>query len=136
MQNEIKHTWHFSQSPQVVWEYLTQPELLEQWFTKTDFRPIAGQKFNFYDKSGKIVSCEVLEVNPVTKLSYSWRAFSANDHQPFDSKVEWTLVPKEHGTELQLVHNGFIALVDYMAHNDGWTRLGTRFADLLNTIKK
>ena len=28
MQKEIKHTWHFNQSPQEVWEYLTKPELL------------------------------------------------------------------------------------------------------------
>ncbi len=47
MQKEIKHTWHFSQSPQEVWEYLTKPELMEQWLGKTDFQPIVGHKFRF-----------------------------------------------------------------------------------------
>jgi hypothetical protein len=46
------------------------------------------------------------------------------------------LTPKEHGTELQLVHNSFSALEDYIAHNNGWTTLGNRFVELLNTINK
>jgi uncharacterized protein YndB with AHSA1/START domain len=62
----------------------------------------------------------VLEVKPFTKLSYSWQKNSAKDNKPFNSKVVWTLVPKENGTELQLVHNGFTALEDYIAHNNGW----------------
>jgi uncharacterized protein YndB with AHSA1/START domain len=136
MQKEIKHTWYFNHSLQTVWDSLTKPELLEQWLTKTDMQPIPGHKFSFFDKTGKVVSCQVLEVNPVTKLSYSWQAYSADDDKPFDSKVEWTLVAKEDGTELQLVHHGFIALEDYIRHNDGWTRLGTRFVELLNTVKK
>ena len=136
MQKEIKHTWHFNQSPQEVWEYLTKPELLEQWLTKTDFQPIIGHKFRFTDKSGKIIYCEVLEVKPFTKLSYLWQYPSANDNKLFDSKVVWTLTPKENGTELQLVHNGFTALEDYIAHNNGWTTLGSRFVELLNAIKK
>jgi uncharacterized protein YndB with AHSA1/START domain len=134
MQKEIKHTWHFNQSPQEVWEYLTKPELLEQWLMKTDFQPIVGHKFHFI--CNKITYCEVLEVKPFTKLSYSWQANSADSNKPFNSKVVWTLVPKENGTELQLVHNGFTLLEDYIGHNNGWTTLGNRFVELLNNIKK
>ena len=132
MQEEIKHTWHFDKSPQEVWEYLTKPELLEQWLTKTDLQPRVGHKFRFIDKSGKIVYCEVLEVKPPARLSYSWQFNSAKDNKPIHSKVVWTLVPKESGTELQLVHNGFTASEDYMAHINGWTTVGNRFVDLLN----
>ena len=135
MQNEIKHTWHFNQSPQEVWECLTRPELIEQWLTKTDFQPIAGHKFHFSDKSGKIVYCEVLKVEPFTRLSYSWQYPSAKDNKRFDSKVEWILIPKDQGTELQLVHSGFTALEDFTAHNNGWTTCGNRFIELLNIIK-
>jgi uncharacterized protein YndB with AHSA1/START domain len=134
MQNEIKQTWFFKQSPEEVWEYLTKPELIEQWFTKTDFQPIPGHKFRFTDKSGKVVTCEVLEINPFTKLSYSWQFASARDQKIFDSQVMWTLVPKKNGTELQLLHSGFVALEDYTAHNNGWTRLGARFVEILNPV--
>jgi len=136
MQNEIRHTWQFHQSPQEVWEYLTKPELLEQWFTKTDIEPIVGNRFHFFDKTGKTISCEVLEVKPFTKLSYSWQYHSAKDSKLFDSTVVWTLVPKETGTELQLVHTGFSVVEDYTAHNGGWTRLGNRFTELLNTVNQ
>ena len=44
MKEEIKHTWHFNQSPQELWAFLTNPELIEQWLGKTDFQPIVGQE--------------------------------------------------------------------------------------------
>jgi uncharacterized protein YndB with AHSA1/START domain len=135
MQKEIKHTWHFNQSPQKVWEYLTKPELLEQWLGKTDFQPIVGHKFRFISPYGNDSYCEVLEVKPFTKLSYSWQKNSAKDKKPFNSKVVWTLVPKENGTELQLVHNGFTALEDFVGHENGWKTCLKQFEELLNTIK-
>jgi uncharacterized protein YndB with AHSA1/START domain len=136
MQTEIKHTWHFNQSPQEVWEYLTKPELLEQWLMKSDFKPILGHKFCFTAPKGMVHYCEVLEIKPFTKLSYSWQRDSAKDGKPFDSKVMWTLVPKKEGTELQLVHNGFTALEDYTQHNNGWTMLVNGLVERLNTVKK
>jgi uncharacterized protein YndB with AHSA1/START domain len=141
MQKEIKQTWFFNQSPQEVWEYLTKPELLEQWLMKTDFQPIVGHKFRFihvpknesnYDG---IVHCEVLEVNPVTKLSYSWNGNTKDGNRTFNSNVVWTLIPKENGTELQLQHNGFMLLEDFNSHNIGWNTCLKRFEKLLNTIK-
>ncbi|HEY4149440.1 MAG TPA: SRPBCC domain-containing protein [Chitinophagaceae bacterium] len=134
MKKEIKHTWFFHQPPQEVWEYLTKPELLEQWLMKTDFQPIVGHKFRFI--CNNIAWCEVLEVKPFTKLSYSWQADSASDNKPFNSKVVWTLVPKENGTELQLVHNGFTVLEDLVNHENGWNACFKQIEELLNTIKQ
>lgn len=131
MQKEIKQTWHFSQSPQEVWEYLTKPELLELWLSKTDFQPIAGRKFSFISSYGNHSYCEVLEVKPFTNLSYSWQKNSAKDNKPFTSKVMWTLIPKEMGTELQLVHNGFIALEDVSPHENGWNICLEQFQKLI-----
>ena len=136
MQEEIKQTRHFNQSPQEVWEYLTKPELLEQWLGKTDFKPIAGHKFRFISPYGNDSFCEVLEVKPFTKLSYSWQKKSSKDNQPFNSKIVWTLVPKENGTELQLVHNGFTSLEDYTAHNHGWNACLNLFGDLLKNQRE
>ena len=135
MQKEIKHIRHFNQSPQEVWEYLTRPELIEQWLGKTDFQPIAGHKFRFISPYGNDSYCEVLEVKPFTKLSYSWQKNSAKDNKPFNSKVVWTLVPKGTGKELQLVHSGFTSLEDFLAHENGWNTCLKQFEELLN-IKK
>lgn len=136
MQKEIKQTWHFNQSPQEVWEYLTKPELIEQWLMKSDFQPIPGHKFCFTSPNGMEHYCEVLEIKPFTRLSYTWQRKSAKDGNPFNSKVVWTLTPKDNGTELLLVHNGFAAIEDYTQHNKGWAMLVPRMAELLNAIKK
>ncbi len=133
MQNEIKHTKHFRQSPQEVWDYLTKPDLLELWLGKTDFQPITGHTFRFISPYGNDSYCEVLEVKPFTRLSYSWKKNSAKDHQPFNSTIVWTLVPKENGTELLLVHNGFSFLEDYTAHNHGWNTCLKQLEELLIT---
>ncbi len=139
MQKEIKHTWHFNQSPQVVWEYLTKPELLEQWLMKSDFQPIVGHKFKFIgncNDDGKAAAlCEVMEIKPYTRVSYSWQTNSLTDNKPFNSKVVWTLIPNDKGTELRLVHDGFTMLEDVVAHNDGWTRIGNKMVEFLNVVK-
>ncbi|HTB52438.1 MAG TPA: SRPBCC domain-containing protein [Ferruginibacter sp.] len=131
MQPDIKHTWHFNQSPEEVWEYLTKPDLLEQWLMKSDFKPILGHKFSFFDKNEGDHFCEILEIKPVTKLSYSWK----KPKMPFDSTVTWTLIPKDGGTDLQIVHNGFTVLKDYNDHNHGWDYLVTKLVERLNSGK-
>ena len=134
MRTEIKQTWFFNQSPQEVWEYLTKPELLELWLMKSDFQPIVGHKFRFI--CSNISYCEVLEVKPFTTLSYTWQVDSVIDKKPFNSKVVWTLVPKENGTELQLAHNGFTFLEDLVGHENGWNTCLKQFEGLLNTVKE
>jgi uncharacterized protein YndB with AHSA1/START domain len=142
MQKEIKQSWFFKQTPQEVWEYLTKSELIEQWLMKTDFQPITGHKFHFTftpktdSKYDGIVQCEVLEVKPFSKLSYSWNGSSNSGNRAFNSKVVWILVPKENGTELHLQHNGFILSEDVFNHTTGWTTCLKRFEELINTIKK
>jgi len=139
MQKEIKHTWHFSQSPEEVWEYLTKAELLAQWLMKSDFQPIVGHKFRFIgncNDDGKAAAyCEVLEIKPYTRVSYSWQTNSLTDNKPYNSKVVWTLSASEKGTNLQLVHDGFTAVEDVIAHNDGWTRIGNNMVAFLNAVK-
>lgn len=142
MQKEIRQTWFFHQSPQEVWEYLTKPELIEQWLMKTDFQPIVGHqfRFTFNAKPGStyegIVQCEVLEVRPFTKLSYSWNGSTQDKSRNFNSAVEWTLVPKGDGTELQLQHNGFEILEDILNHTNGWNSCLKKLEEQINLIEK
>jgi uncharacterized protein YndB with AHSA1/START domain len=138
MQKEIKQAWQFKQSPQEVWEYLTKPELIEQWLMKTNFKPVKGQKFQFTftakpeAKYHGVVECEVLEIIPYSKLSYSWNGSTLDKSRSYKSVVMWTLVPKENGTELQLNHNGFTVLEDFLTHSNGWSSCLTKMEKLLN----
>jgi len=136
MQKEIKQTWFFDQSPREVWDYFTKSELIEQWLGENDFQPVVGHKFQFTSPYGNHSYCEVLEVKPVTKLSYSWQKRSAKDKKPFHSTIEWTFIPKDNGTEVRLLHGGFTAIEDVVAHESGWNICSKQLAELLNTVKK
>lgn len=142
MPKEIKQTWSFDQSPQEVWDYLTKPELIEQWLMKSDFKPIAGHKFRFTFVSkpeGKydgVVHCEVLEVKPFTKLSYSWSGSTRAKSRNYNSIVVWTLTPNAKGTVLQLQHNGFTVLEDILTHTNGWDSCVKKLQAHFNSIKK
>jgi len=138
MQKEIKQTWQFRQSPEEVWEYLTNPELIELWLMKTNFKPIKGHKFQFTftakpeAKYHGVVDCEVLEITPFSKLSYSWNGSTLDKSRNYNSVVEWTLLPKGNGTELQLSHDGFTVLEDILTHSNGWNSCLTKMENLIN----
>ncbi|WP_298301497.1 SRPBCC domain-containing protein [Hydrotalea sp.] len=142
MQKNIQQKWFFKQQPGDVWEYLTKPELIEQWIMKTDFQPITGHQFSFNftpkpdSKYEGIVHCEVLEVKPFTKLSYTWNGRTQDKSRNFNSTVEWTLTPKDNGTELQLQHGGFELLEDILNHTNGWSSCLKRFEESINTNGK
>ena len=135
MQKEIKQTWQFNQLPSVVWEYLTNADLLEQWLMKSDFVPKLGHEFCFIAPHGKKHYCVVLELVPNKLLSYSWKLKNANeDEVTLDSKVIWTLTEKDGGTELQLVHDGFTLVEDVIGHTKGWTFLANQLVEILKNI--
>ena len=136
MQKEIKHSFYFTQGPQEVWAYLTEPELMEQWLMPNDFKPVTGHHFRFNNPNNTFVVCEVLEVSPFTALSYVWKNDWAVTKTPYTSTVSWTLTPIEGGTELLLVHSGFELFKDLVSHNSGWMFLGNKLGELLKVPKK
>lgn len=135
MEKSITHQWFFPYSPETVWEYLTQPELLAQWLMENNFLPVVGHRFQFKTKP-KIklgfdgnISCEVLEVIPCKRLSYSWKGGMGSEKISLDSIVTWTLTPKDNGTELLLEHTGFRGLKNYipwLVMTKGWLKIGKR----------
>ena len=143
MASIIKHKFFFSHSPEMVWEYLTNPDLMELWLMKNNFRPIIGYDFQFsthpepsMDFDGTFY-CKVLELIPFEKLLYSWKAGPGESKISLDSIVEWTLKRKAEGTELFLTHRGFQTgnLNIYNAMNSGWSKKFQIINDLLNNIE-
>lgn len=137
MEREIRHTWFLPGSPETVWDYLTVPELLAQWLMPSDFQPVVGHRFIFNTKPkiklgfDGMIYCEVLEVNPLKKLVYSWKGGAGNGKISLDSIVTWTLTPKDNGTELQLVHSGFKGMrnyIPYLIMGKGWNKIVKRLA--------
>lgn len=141
MPADIKHEWLLAHRPEEVWELLTRPELIAQWLMPNDFKPVVGHKFQFRtDPRVKFgfdgnVYCEVLEVQPQQRLSYSWKGGPAPGKITLDSIVTWTLAPTTDGTRLLLEHTGFKGfrnLLGYLFMNAGWGRkIRRRFTSLL-----
>jgi uncharacterized protein YndB with AHSA1/START domain len=130
MQRDIHHKWFLPHSPETVWQFLTESELLGQWLMKNDFRPVVGHQFNFHTKPRPgfdgTVYCQVLEVVPGKRLSYSWKGGPRKGKITLDSVVTWTLVPKDKGTELALEHAGFKGLKNLLAYvimGKGWEKI-------------
>ena len=111
MAKSITHQFFFPHPPAVVWEYLTNPELIELWLMKNDFQPIVGQDFQFRTRPlpamnfDGIAHCKVLELAPYTRLSYSWKGGPGDGTYTLDSIVLWQLQAKDNGTELLLEPN-------------------------------
>ena len=86
--------------PEKIWRALTQPQLIEEWLMKNDFKPVVGQRFNLRADWG-IVDCQVLAVEPNKALSYTWDAYDLK------SVVTWTLTATSTGTHLRMEQSGF-----------------------------
>lgn len=145
MTNDIKHTWHFNHPQQLVWDYLTKPELLSQWLMESDFKALVGHKFMFNTKPkvkvgfDGMIYCEVLKVEPITLLSYSWKGGPGKGKITLDSVVTWTLTQKNDGTELMLEHTGFVGfknLLSYLIMNKGWEKIKSRLDKQLDNAGK
>ena len=141
MQRDIKQVWFLAFPPEEVWEMLTDPDLIARWLMENDFQPVAGHKFHFgttpKSKFGfdGIIYCEVLEVIPLKKLSYSWKGGPGNGAITLDTVLTWSLTPKDNGTEVLLEHTGFKGIRNYFTYifmNEGWKKnVKSRFIKLL-----
>jgi uncharacterized protein YndB with AHSA1/START domain len=142
MQTAIKNNWFYNCAPNMVWDFLTRPELLSQWLMENDIKPVVGHKFMFRTKAypamefdGNIY-CEILEVVPFKKLSYSWKGGPGDGRVNLDTIVSWTLTPKDKGTELFLEHTGFGVMTNaniYQAMNEGWKKnMAEKLANLIS----
>jgi uncharacterized protein YndB with AHSA1/START domain len=86
--------------PEKIWRALTQPDLIEEWLMKNDFKPVVDHRFNLRADWG-VVDCQVLAVEPNRTLTYAWAAYGLK------SVVTWTLTPTNTGTHLRMEHSGF-----------------------------
>jgi|ERR1700693_5847906 len=108
--------------PEKIWRALTQSPLIEEWLMKNDFQPVVGCRFNFRSTPvpnwDGVIDCEVLVVEPNSRLSYSWGTMG------MESVVAWTLTPTKGGTHVRMEQSGFRSEQDpnYKGAHYGWTK--------------
>lgn len=140
MKTEIKHQWIYEQSPNEVWEYLTQSELIALWLMPNNFKAVVGHEFEFRTNPipslelNGIFYCIVLEIVPLKKLTYSWKSGPNIGITTLDTIVEWTLEQHKNGTRLLLKHSGFkeVNFSILTGMTDGWEK---NIQKMLNLLK-
>jgi uncharacterized protein YndB with AHSA1/START domain len=139
MKRDLRFEWLYPNTPEEVWECLTTPGLIEKWLMTNDFKPQQGHRFQFRAKpmpgwSG-IVDCEVLEVVPNKKLSYTWVSGPKPGSANIKTVVTWKLIPEQNCTRLILEHTGFEGFRAWMTSfilGSGWkSHIAKAFSDLL-----
>jgi uncharacterized protein YndB with AHSA1/START domain len=105
VENTLVIEREFAHPPEKLWRALTENPLIAQWLMKNDFEPTVGRKFQFRSEPvpgwDGIVDCQVLVVEPLKQLSYSWSSMGA------DFVVLWTLSDANGGTHVRLEQSGF-----------------------------
>ena len=108
--------------PEKIWRALTQSPLIDEWLMKSDFQPVVGHRFSFRATPvanwNGVVDCEVLLVEPNSRLSYSWGSLGV------ESVVAWTLTPTKGGTHVRMEQSGFGPGQDanYKGARYGWQK--------------
>ena len=112
----------FAHPPEKLWRALTENPLIAQWLMNNDFQPVVGRKFQFRSEPvpnwNGVIDCEVLIVDPLKQLSYSWGTLGLG------SVVLWTLTPAEGGTHVRMEQSGFRPDQQqaYQGANYGWQK--------------
>jgi len=108
--------------PEKIWRALTQGHLIEEWLMANDFQPVVEHKFTLrappVPNWNGIVDCEVLVVEPHSRLSYRWGSMGLK------SVVAWTLTPTKAGTHVRMEQSGFPSEEGayYKGANYGWQK--------------
>ena len=112
--------------PEKIWRALTQPQLIEEWLMKNDFKPEVGSRFNVSADWGA-VDCKVLTAELNKTLSYTW------DTKDLESVVTWTLIPTDTGTILRMEQTGFRPDQQpyYRGAKVGWPRFFANLEEVL-----
>jgi uncharacterized protein YndB with AHSA1/START domain len=92
--------------PAKVWRALTEPALVSKWLMTTDMKLSVGERFKFQSQPVQgwdgVIACEMKEVEPHTRLRYSWGSMG------LETMVTFTLAPTpKGGTLLKLEQSGF-----------------------------
>ncbi len=143
-EHEITIERHFALPAGTLWQAITDPDQMRQWYMPQlqSFKAEVGFKTQFtVSHNGKNFAhlWEVTEVTPGRRITYSW----AYAGYPGISHVSFELFPEKNGTRLKLVHSGLetfqpdlhpdLAFRNFLA---GWTSLADSLQKFTDTMSR
>lgn len=135
MKTEIALERYYDHPIEAVWTAISEGGAISEWFIQADFKPEVGYPYKFRHES-TVVSGEVLEVEPPTRLVYTWKVGA----MPAITTVRWHLTKQGEGTHLLLEHVGFenyedSALEMFNSSEQGWQTVIEELEQYLAKIK-
>lgn len=139
----IEREIHIDAPPEVVFEVVTQPEHIKDWwYAETDIEPVAGSRSELVwgdddDPRANVVPITVVVSEPPRVFTFRWTHPVGEDAVERNSLlVTFELVPVGSGTLLKLTETGFreqgweLAVLEkeYSEHVEGWDRFVPRIA--------
>lgn len=119
----LQKTIFLRADPETVWDYLTEPDRLAEWFHKPKLPLTAGQEFEMFGTTSGdlLIWGEVRVARPPEYLEYTFTVKPMGDTV---SVVKWTLEPVPGGTRLGLQHEGLPQSADafglILSLDSGW----------------
>lgn len=108
-------------SPQVVYQYLSVPELIARWLGQAStIEATPGGAFRLVSPDEHVAEGTVTAVSPSEGISFTW---GWQDHPripPGSTEVRIDLIPDGEGTIVRLTHSG-LPVDDRDLHRTGWT---------------
>ena len=106
----VERTYPFER--ELVWQSLTDPELIAAWLMPNDFRAEVGHAFTMRTDPAPgfdgIVHCRVLALEPPHFMRWSWRGGAIDTEVAFE--LHEAIVLSQPATRLVVVHSGFEGL--------------------------
>jgi uncharacterized protein YndB with AHSA1/START domain len=131
----IERELQIDASPEVVFEVLSQPEHIREWWSaETEFDPVAGTTSRFSwtdDDTGRKESTPftVVEVDPPQRFAFRWTYDDDDVAAPGNSLlVTFDLVASGEGTIVRFTESGYrekgweaaVLEAAYNDHRQGW----------------
>jgi uncharacterized protein YndB with AHSA1/START domain len=117
-------------SPDTVFEFFTNPELMVRWKgTSATLDPRPGGVYRVEMNPEAVAVGEYIEIDPPNRVVFSW-GWEGNYAKtpPGSSTVEVTLTADGEGTLVRLVHTGLPSAESAEAHSHGWDQYMPRLA--------
>jgi uncharacterized protein YndB with AHSA1/START domain len=116
---KVRREVELDAAPAAVWDALTRPELLEQWFeAEVELDPRPGGAGHFVGADGEHRTVRVDDVDEGRRLAFTWWPDGGRDE--LTSKVELVLTPTPVGTRLVVTESPSTARAGAASAGPAW----------------
>jgi uncharacterized protein YndB with AHSA1/START domain len=133
---EYVYVTYIEASAEKLWQALTDGDFTERyWFghrVSSDWKP--GSPYKFVNQGAHTIEGEVIAVDPLRRLVYSWNSCSPEDRREGISRVTFDLEPHGKVVKLTVTHDELNeAGVTYCNISGGWPMVMASLKSLLET---